>query len=155
MSLNTAAILAIFNAVESHAEASGYFETVNRHEIENAPGHGLHVEIWLQRLGPVAAASGLAATTGLLLINNRIRAPITQESADAIDPYMLEATLNLMGAYSGDFEFGGNVRNVDLLGAHGVPLQFIGGYLPQGSSLSRVYTIDLPLVINDLWSQSA
>lgn len=146
------AITAILNAVSSHAMASGHFEQVNGHEVANAPGFGITVEIWVQRVGPVPAASGLASTSALVLLNVRLRMPATVPD-DYIDPAMTIAASDLIGAYSGDFELGGNARNIDLLGAYGTPVQAVAGWLQQ-DGMYRVYTIDLPVVVNDLWTQS-
>ena len=61
----------------------------------------------------------------------------------------------LIGAYSGDFDFGGEagVRAVDLLGMTGTPLAAIAGYIEMDRKMMRVITITLPVVINDLWTQ--
>lgn len=154
MTLNQQAILDIFSAVESHALALGQFERVNMHEPENAPGNGLTAAVWVQRIAPVRAGSGLATTTGVLLLNVRIYSLMQQAPPDAIDPTMLTATVGLMAAYSGDFQLGGLIRNVDLLGGQGTPLQGQAGYLPQDGATYRVYTIDLPLIVNDIFDQA-
>jgi hypothetical protein len=44
---------------------------------------------------------------------------------------------------------------VDLLGAHGIPLSARAGYDEQDSKMFRVMDINLPLVINDVWQQTA
>lgn len=150
MSIN---ITAILTAVESHAMGLGQFERVNKHEVANAPGAGITVEIWVQRIGPVRS-SGLASTSALLLLNVRLRMPALLPD-DYIDPAMTTACSDLMGAYSGEFELGGLVRDVDLFGENGTPLQAVAGWLPQDGSLFRVYTVDLPLVINDIWNQAS
>ena len=145
---------AFVDAVVSHNLASGRFERVNGHEPKSAPGNGLTAAVWADRLGPVAAASGLAVTSARLVLMNRLYSPFIQEPQDAIDPNLLSAADVLMAAYSGDFELGGLIRDVDLLGGHGVPLEGQAGYLNQDSKLFRVFTITLPLVINDAWPQS-
>jgi hypothetical protein len=146
---------AIFAAVQSHALASGLFERVNAHEPMNPPGNGLSAAIWVQKIGPVGAASGLNSTTGRLAIYVRVYSSIQQQPFDAIDPNLLSAVTTLMGAYSGDFELGGEVRDVDLMGEHGQPLEADAGYVDQNGVISRVMTIVLPLIINDLWQQVA
>ncbi|MET8987757.1 hypothetical protein ABZW49_20110 [Nonomuraea wenchangensis] len=78
-----------------------------------------------------------------------------QEPADAIDPAMLAALDALMSAYSGDFDLGGRIRNVDLLGQTGPPLSAQAGYLEQDGNTYRVFTVTLPLLINDVWDQEA
>ncbi|OYP14077.1 hypothetical protein CFC35_05790 [Streptomyces sp. FBKL.4005] len=152
MALN---ILGITDAVVSHAMASGRFETVNGHEPKNAPSTGgLTAAVWSERVTPVRS-SGLDVLSVLLIFNVRIYASAVQESADAIDPDMLAAVDDLCAAYTGDFTLGGLVRQVDLLGIHGQPLDVRAGYLQQDGLLYRVLTISLPVIVNDLWEEVA
>jgi hypothetical protein len=144
----------VFDQVESHALASGWFERVNTHEPKRNPGNGLTAAVWIQRVAPVPAGSGLAATTGRLELRTRIYSNMLQEPQDAIDPNILVAVDDLLDRYSGDFTLGGRVRNVDLLGAHGEGLGAIAGYVNIDGAMHRVMDIVLPLIINDIWSQS-
>lgn len=148
-------ILAILDGIESPALASGYFEKVNKHEPKNAPGLGLTAAIWLQNLTPLGEASGMAATSGRLEWTLRIYQNALYQPQDAIDPYVLEAANVLFTAYSADFELGGTVRNIDLLGAHGTPLSGRAGYLNQDGKILRIFDITIPLIVNDLYTQAA
>lgn len=145
---------AILGKVASHAAASGYFERVNLHEPKNSPNNGLSCAVWLDAITPVPTHSGLRATTGRVAFMVRVYTNMLSEPPDFIDPTILKSVEHLMGAYSGDFELGGTVRNVDLLGMAGAPLQAQAGYLNQDGKLLRVMTITLPLIINDIWEQS-
>lgn len=150
MALNT---LAVLEALESHAAAAGHFERVNRHEPKNAPGRGLTAAIWVQQIQPAARASGLAATAAVVVVNLRIYSNMLQEPQDAIDPNMVAAVDALMNAYNGDFTLDGLIRNVDILGEFGEGLSAQAGYLEQDRKMFRVMTLNLPLIINDVWSQ--
>lgn len=150
MSLDSQAIL---DAIVSHAMALGVFESVNAHEVVNAPGHGLHAEVWADSIAPMAIASGLAATSVLVVWNVRIRGNADAQPRDMVDPNMMAAVDTLISAYSGDFTLGGLVRNVDLLGQAGAALGARAGYLTQGGQTYRIYDITLPVVINDVWEQ--
>lgn len=150
MTLNAAAIL---DAIVSHAMALGVFESVNAHEVVNPPGHGLHAEVWADSITPVPTASGLRATSARVVWNVRIRGSADAQPRDMIDPNMMGAVDALMNAYSGDFELGGNVRNVDLLGQAGIPLSARAAYLQQDGKVYRVYDLTLPVLINDAWEQ--
>jgi hypothetical protein len=97
----------------------------------------------------------LTATTALLTFNVRVYSWISQDPPDEIDPVMLTAVSALMDAYTGHFTLGGLIKNVDLLGSQGVPLSADAGYIQQSETSYRVYTITVPLVINDLWTQAA
>lgn len=148
-------ILAILDGLESHALASGWFERVNKHEPKASPGNGITAAIWLDSLTPLPEASGLASTSGLLVWTLREYQNFLSEPMDAIDPNLLAAANALIAAYSGDFELGGNVRNVDLLGAHGAPLAGRAGYLNQDGKVFRIFNITIPLVVSDIWNQAA
>lgn len=146
---------ALTDAVVSHAAASGHFEYVNQHEPKNSPGNGLTCAVWAQTVVPIPAASGLNTTTGRVLFNVRIYSNMLQKPEDAIDPAVLRAVDALFTAYSGDFTLDGLVRNVDLLGMYGVALTAVAGYQTIGQTMYRIMTISLPLIVNDLWGQTA
>ena len=74
---------------------------------------------------------------------------------DAIDPNLVKALNALFAAYAGDFELGGDARMVDLRGAEGAQLSAKAGYLNQDQKLYRVFTITLPVIINDAWDEVA
>lgn len=155
MPLNTRPIL---TAIVDHALVTGLFETVNRHETVSPPGHGLHAEVWRETTEPASRASGLVATSVRLVFTLRIKTSAIAEPRDEIDPMMDDAVDALMNAYTGDFTLGGLVRNVDLLGAHGIPLRSRAGYLPPGSAgeaQQRVVDITIPVIKNDVWNQEA
>lgn len=144
----------IFDQVVSHAQRTGLFETVNSHEAKSAPGNGLRCEVWVDRLVP-AQSSGLQATSGLLVLSVRLLMSMLAEPQDEIDPSLLSAADTLLDEYSGDFELGGKVRNVDLLGQTGMALSLRAGYIDIDSKKFRVMEIVLPLIINDIWEQVA
>lgn len=151
MTLNTTAIL---DAVVSHALSTGLFERVNTHEPKQDPGNGLSVAIWADRINPVPTTSGLSRTSARLVLFVRIIGNMMQEPQDQIDPAMVDATDTLMNAYSGDFDLGGNVMAVDLLGMSGeFTLSARAGYLSLNNRLFRVMTILLPLIVSDVWEQ--
>lgn len=147
-------ISTILNNVISHAMASGMFERVNQHEPKNAPGNGLTCAVWVDRIAPTQS-SGLSSTSAVVTFRIRLYSNMLQEPQDSIDPNIVLAVDSLMTAYSGDFDLGGSVRNVDLLGLAGLPLQAQAGYLNQDSKLFRVMDITLPVIVNDVWDQVA
>lgn len=146
-------IVAVLDAVVSHAMASGRFETVNAHEPKNAPGNGLTCAVWVDGVVPVLS-SGLASTSAVLRLNVRIFTNMLGEPQDLIDPNVMVAVDELFAAYIGDFELGGLIRNVDVRGQHGVPLSAQAGYINQDQVMLRVVTITLPLIVNDAWEET-
>lgn len=156
MSLDASAILDIFNAVQSHALASGLFESVNGHEPKSAPAvGGLIAAVWADVIDPDKTTTGLAATSARLVLNVRLYSNMLQEPQDAIDPNLLAATVTLMAAYSGDFTLGGAVFDIDLLGHSGIPLRAQAGYINQDSKMFRVMTIALPVIVDNAWTQAS
>ena len=151
MSLQSAAI---FSAVISHAQQLGVLESVADHEPKTPPISGITGAVSVQDLGPVPAGSGLAATTGLLVLSLRLFSNLNQEPQGDIDLGLLGAVDALFTAYSGDFDLGGLIRNVDLLGQTGERLRAVAGYVQFPDVVCRVMTITLPLIINDLWEQA-
>lgn len=146
---------ALVDAIVSHAHASGWFENVNKiHEPKASPGNGLTCAAWAQSVVPLPGGSGLNSTTGRVLFNVRIYSNMLQDPPDMIDPEMMKATDDLMTRYSSDFTLDGLIRNVDLLGQYGIPLTAQAGYLDVGGTLYRTMTIQVPLIVNDLWEQT-
>lgn len=144
----------ITDAVISHAQALGEFDRVNGHEPKVAPGNGITAAVWCDRVNPTKS-SGLNSTSVLLIFNVRLYTPMLAEPQDAIDPNLIHALDALMAAYSKDFQLDDLIRNVDLLGSQSTGLGAVAGYINQDGKLYRVFTVTLPLIINDAWEQVA
>jgi hypothetical protein len=146
----------IIDASVSHAQRTGYFDSVNSHEPKAAPGNGVTCAIWVNAIDPIRAG-GLASTSLRLELNVRIYTSMLQEPQDTIDVNAVLALDSLMGSYSNDFQLDGlaALRMVDLLGAYGAGLSARAGYLNADGKLNRVFTIVLPLIMNDIWEQVA
>lgn len=149
-------INSLINAVVSHASTSGHFDRVQNHEPKSAPsGTGLTYAVFLAAIGPARNASGMIATSARVELTGRIYKAFISEPEDLIDPAITEAVDALMSAYSGDFELGGNARNVDLLGASGAPLGGRAGYQTIAKVTFRVFDLVIPIIVNDAWNQGA
>lgn len=148
-------VAGVFTRVTSHADGLGIFEKVTGHEPKNAPGAGLHASFWLKSFRPHPRASGLNVTSAVLTLNVRIGQNMLKEPQDDVEIEILTSGLKLMAAYSGDFDLGGTIRNVDLLGETGVPLALDGGYINVDGVLLRVGIITLPMIINDVFNQAS
>jgi hypothetical protein len=154
---NDAAINAVLDKLTGYAMASGRFDAVNQHEPKNSPGTGITFAVWVQRIRPAPRGSGLAATTGVALFNGRVYQNFRSQPFDAIDPKVMAAVTDYMGSLSGDFLLGnvGGVRNVDLLGQTGQALDAQAGYIEIDKTVFRVMTIQIPVIINDMFVQVA
>lgn len=144
----------ILGDLTSHAKKLGIFNVVNLHEPKNAPPNGLNCSIWAESIGPAVGGSGLDVTTAYVVMNVRLYSKMTQQPYDGIDPAMLSAVDKLMSEYSGAFSLGGDVRAVDLYGMYGETLQARAGYIEQDRVIYRVFTITLPLIVNDTWQEA-
>jgi hypothetical protein len=145
----------LLDALVSHAQATGGFSTVNGHQPMSPPTSGITCGIWVQDMRPIAALSGLNTTSIEALFNVRLYTSAVQQPYDAIDPAVMNAAAVLLAAYSADFELDGVVMEVDLLGQYGPSMSAGAGYMQQDGVTLRVMTINLPLIVTDLWAQVA
>lgn len=146
-------IKAITDRLVSPALASGLFDKVQSFEPKDAPGYGLSYAMQLDSIRPIPLASGLAVTSIRLQMTGRIYRPFLRSPEELADPAMADATMALMTAYSGDFELGDEVRNIDLLGAHGEPLTMKAGYQTIEKTVFRIADIIIPMIISDAFPQ--
>lgn len=142
------------SAMESAALKLGHFDRVNKHEPKGTVANGITAAIWLQNVRPFARQSGLDATGVVVTFMIRIYTDMLSEPQDAIDPRILVAASDLMGALSAGFTLGDLVSHVDLLGQTGTALSAQAGYLDVSNKLMRIMDITVPMVINDVWTQT-
>ena len=149
----------INDALISHAQRLGIFDSVNGHEPRRAPGYGITYSLWIQTIRPFAPRAGLAVTSLALIYNTRLQLPIPADadSLDAMDPHLSDATLAMLASLSADFTLDGLVDgNIDLLGATGVQfgLGAEAGYLEQDGTLYRVQMLTIPIICNNVLPQA-
>lgn len=150
MALNVGDIL---DHIVSHAMVTARFDSVNQHESKNAPGNGLTASVWVDELRP--KRSGLDKTSVRITFVVRIFLNMLADPQDAIDPTIMAAVDALMEAYTGDFSFDGTVFAVDVLGMEGDALGGRAGYVDLDSKKFRVFDITLPVLVDDVWTQTA
>jgi hypothetical protein len=138
----------------SHALASGYFETVNETKIDEPGPSGITAAIWADDIVPLRS-SGLASTSARVTFKVRLYIPTEAAPELWLDRAILAATSALMDAYSGDFELGGEARAIDLLGSAGSSLQADAHYMNLSGVVYRCMDISIPVLVNDVWAQSA
>lgn len=145
----------LVDRIASHAMTLGLFDRINQHEPKNKPGRGLTCAVWVDRIEPARARSGLAATDARVVFNVRVYTNMLQNPQDAIDPSVMNAVDKLFEAYSGDFQLGDSSRYIDLLGmTQGHPLFSQSGYINIDNMVYRVMTITVPVIVENAWTQA-
>ena len=98
MALDAAGIASLFSEVVSHAQALNIFADVNGHAPESPPGSGASYAVWLSDISPVAAASGLSATSGRVEFTGHIYTRERARPLDGVDQNVLLLACDLLGA---------------------------------------------------------
>ena len=148
-------LIAYRAAVMSHGQGLGLFENVLDHEPVSAPGSGLTYALWVADVATIAARSGLNAVSVRLELTGRVLMPADSEPQGDVDTAVTAAVNGLMREYSSDFELGGTIAAVDLLGMYGAGLRARFGYTRFDSTTYRAATLTIPLIINNVWSEVA
>lgn len=147
---------AIQTALADEALALGVFDRVATHEPKSKPGNGLSLVLWVNAIKPARGASGLAVMSSLVIWNARLMIPMLREPQDTIDTDLATAGCAYIEALAGGFTLNGTVRNVDIFGeADGTMLSGVMGYLNQDNTLYRVFTITIPIIVNDSFPEVA
>jgi hypothetical protein len=142
--------------IETIARRLGRFDKVQTHEPKSAPGSGLTFAAWLQMLRPVAAMSGLAVSSMLVVFNARIYLSMLGEPMDSIDVNAAAVAAEMMAQLHGGFVLPGispDRAELDLLNRHGVPLEARAGYLNQDGKLLRIIDLFVPVIAYDVFDQ--
>lgn len=143
----------LIDDVADHLLSTGYFDFVNQHEPKTAPNRGLTAAVWIDEIEPIRS-SGMNSTTVRVAFNARIYQNFIKQPQDMIDPEMMDAADAFFSRVTGDFTLGGVARQVDLLGAYGKPLLGQSGYINIDNKVYRVFTMTIPVIINDAWTQA-
>jgi hypothetical protein len=145
----------VSSAVISVGRALGAFDKVNGHEPKNAPGRGLTLSYWLDRVRPCTRGNGLASTSANVVWLARVQLPGTYDPADEVDPILGVSAGKLINAYAGNLTMGGAVLpGIDLRGIEGVKLEGRYGYVTQEQKQFRMFDMTVPVLVNDVWSEA-
>lgn len=143
----------LFDAARTTALKLGVFAKVNGHEPKNPPGQGMTLSMWLDELRPIPT-SGLASTSAVLVLGARIQTPMIQEAQDAVEIGVAATAVALVGGLHADLRAGGLLRTIDVFGGEsGIRLEGKAGYLTHDQKEYRVFTLRIPMVVNDVWAQ--
>ena len=148
-------ILSLQDRLTSHALSTGYFDSVNETKIDEPTGSGnITCGIWADDIVPIRS-SGLASTSIRITFKIRLFSSTEASPESYVERVMVEAASALFSAYSGDFELGGDARVVDLLGQHGTSLACNAHYMNLSGIVYRVMDLTVPVLVNDVFDQTA
>lgn len=145
--------VSILSGAETHAMASGLFESVGLHESLNPPGNGLRCEIIASDLRPVQQFSGLDKSSARLEILVSVICSLRRQPLDSIESDMLNAVSTLIGMYVGDFDLIGSISYIDVFGSNGAGVAARPGYIEIDGIPYRRYVITLPMIIDNAWDE--
>lgn len=145
---------AIMNKLMSIGQGLGIFDDVLGHEPLSAPGMGEQVIlcVFAGPMLPVGGQSGLASATMRWQINGRVYVNAMTKPENDMDPRIVESTSLYLEALCAQFTLGGLVRCVDVFGMSGEPLKAESGYITQDKAVYRAMELEIPLIINDVFT---
>lgn len=149
----------IFAEIKNPIMALGIFKTVAFYEPKAAPPAD-HCALWGDRLRAIPRRSGLATAAFLMMINCRIynsygSADFVDQTAAAVEPKVFRAAAAVMGEFIGNFTLETLDGNIDVLGDNGFALDAVPGYINHDGIIFRVITVQIPVIINDLFAEVA
>lgn len=143
----------LLDAIASAAMSNGWCQSAETFEPKSAPMSDFHFAVVMMNATPYH--SGLTSTTFRIELACRIYVSMLREPQASIDPDITAAAWDLIQSYSAGFTLGGLVRNVDLLGESGEPLDLKFGYIGIDKRLYRIAEITLPVIVSDVFTQGA
>lgn len=146
-------VVTILDALYSHAARSGLFKQVLKHEPKSAPRSTTY-SVFLDQIVPFRERSGLDSVSALELFIGRIYLDFLQQPEDNIDRDMLMAVDALMTNYIGDLDFGDADVELDVLGQYTNGVLSKAGYIKHDNTMFRVIDISLPVIVNDVWTET-
>lgn len=148
MSLN---LKNIYDALHSHAQSSGLFQSVQRHDPKSGLGAG-QIACGIALREVTTARSGLNATSARVNFDLIMYGDADGEPADSIDPTLAEACDTMISRLVGDLTLGGAVANIDVQGSDGSALGVQAGYFEGDDNTYRVFTVSIGVIVNDAWT---
>jgi hypothetical protein len=145
----------IFAKYGSFLSTLGY-DRVLGEEFRSAPGRGISCAYWVQRMAPAINQSGLSSTSCVLVFSTRLMSDMIASRDGQVDPKLTRAASLLFGRVIGGFTLDGLIKNVDVRGSAGYgALDAQAGWIKIDDKWYRIYTISVPMIVNDLWDEVA
>lgn len=147
-------IQSILDNVASHVLSTGHVDAVLGYVSKQSPANGITAAIYVERINPIKS-SGLNNTSIRLELEMQIYSSTYQEPYDGIDANLTLAVDAVFTNFIGDLDLGSGARHIDVFGAYGKGLEVRSGYMNLDGKEYRVFQIVIPIVVDDVWSQTA
>lgn len=146
---------AVLNGIVSVLEKVGSIDAgVVTGQGQNPPAQGVSATLWAGPIRTQPKRSGLNVVSIALEVNVRLTVPMSQPP-DAFETALLGAFGDVCNALVGGFTLGGEVEQVDLLGAYsGNGLRGDPGYVQFDGVKYRCITAVVPVVLDDVWGEA-
>lgn len=135
-------------ALQSLLQTTGLFKSVRTVEPKQPP-EDVTAAIFLSGIRFLGTISGLDRGSAVYEFTLRLYSNAMQNPTDQIDPKLVTIVDKVMDALCGDFTFGGNIRNIDVLGQTGTALSARAGHVDVSGTIFRAIDITIPLIVND------
>ena len=149
--------MCIRDRLKTHAMTSGrLFKTVEAFPPRSAPAvEGVSLHFWLKSVAPIPARSSLSSVAVVVSFTAQMFVSDQQMPYAQNDVKLMAALDWYLGQLVGDFELGGLVEQVDVLGAYSPGVTCDAGWqtFDKGAQY-RAFTITIPLVVDDLWTEA-
>lgn len=144
----------LMDKMVSHGLKMGIFADVVSGQPKAAPsGEGLTLALWFGPMTPLAAESGLSASSMLQTVWARLYLLVASEQD--VETTIMTAAAQVMAQLSMDISFGLDMNGVwtDLLGAYSPGVSAIPAYMKPDGTLFRIVEVRVPVVLEDFFSQ--
>lgn len=150
MTLDTRAVQ---KALVTHAKELGVFQDSQAHAPMSPPTASVTCYWWLLELRTIPGRSGLNTVSALVVFNAQLLTNMKQQPYDGIDEKLMHAGDKLINSLAGGFQLGGQVEQVDLLGAYSTGVTGAFAWTQIGDAYYRAMNVTVPLVLDDLWTE--
>lgn len=147
-------IRSLLDNIASLAMATGHFEAVLGYVSKQSSTNGITAALYIEDIRAIRT-SGLDNTSVRVEIEMQVYSSTYQAPYEDIDVNLALAIDAMFTSLIGDFDVGGEARNVDIFGAWGQPLRVRSGLMNLDGKEFRVFQILIPVVIDDCWAQVA
>ncbi len=147
-------IAVTIDALVSHAQTSGLFDSVHSHELKSAPGGGMACQVFLGSIAPDPRRSGLSSSSMVVTYIVRVVRNMLAEPQDDGEKVIGNAAGVLFASLHNDFRLDSAVFAIDLLGKAGTPMSARTGHYESDGKLFRGFDITVPVIVADVLTQA-